>query len=100
MRYGLGEGWQEERRCTEHLGWVVGKKDRREFPVTEASFGALTGRQEAEGRGLNVGPLLSFRTNTVILVDADGHVTFTERSMLDKDPSCWETSTHEFKLQS
>ncbi|XP_064434104.1 transport and Golgi organization protein 2 homolog isoform X2 [Mirounga angustirostris] len=40
------------------------------------------------------------RTNTVILVDADGHVTFTERSMLDKDPACWETSTHEFKLQS
>ncbi|KAM5226374.1 transport and Golgi organization protein 2 homolog isoform 9-T10 [Hipposideros larvatus] len=40
------------------------------------------------------------RTNTIILVDADGHVTFTERSMLDKDPSCWETSTHEFRLQS
>ncbi|XP_039728788.1 transport and Golgi organization protein 2 homolog isoform X2 [Pteropus medius] len=40
------------------------------------------------------------RTNTVILVDADGHVTFTERSMLDKDPSRWETSTHEFRLQS
>ncbi|XP_045441446.1 transport and Golgi organization protein 2 homolog isoform X1 [Pipistrellus kuhlii] len=40
------------------------------------------------------------RTNTVILVDADGHVTFTERSMLDKDPSRWETRTHEFRLQS
>ncbi|XP_029086176.1 transport and Golgi organization protein 2 homolog isoform X2 [Monodon monoceros] len=40
------------------------------------------------------------RTNTVILVDADGHVTFTERSMLGTDPSCWETSTHEFRLQS
>ncbi|XP_023580818.1 transport and Golgi organization protein 2 homolog isoform X1 [Trichechus manatus latirostris] len=40
------------------------------------------------------------RTNTVILVDAEGHVTFTERSMLDKDPTCWETSTYEFKLQS
>ncbi|KAF6278587.1 transport and golgi organization 2-like protein [Rhinolophus ferrumequinum] len=40
------------------------------------------------------------RTNTIILVDADGHVTFTERSMLDKDPSRWETSTHEFRLQS
>ncbi|XP_036132783.1 transport and Golgi organization protein 2 homolog isoform X2 [Molossus molossus] len=40
------------------------------------------------------------RTNTVILVDVDGHVTFTERSMLDKDPSRWETSTHEFRLQS
>ncbi|XP_007460093.1 PREDICTED: transport and Golgi organization protein 2 homolog isoform X3 [Lipotes vexillifer] len=40
------------------------------------------------------------RTNTVILVDADGHVTFTERSMLGTDPSCWETTTHEFRLQS
>ncbi|ELK26242.1 hypothetical protein MDA_GLEAN10020097 [Myotis davidii] len=40
------------------------------------------------------------RTNTVILVDVDGHVTFTERSMLDKDPSRWETRTHEFTLQS
>ncbi|XP_012632008.1 transport and Golgi organization protein 2 homolog isoform X4 [Microcebus murinus] len=40
------------------------------------------------------------RTNTIILVDADGHVTFTERSMLDKDPSRWEISTHEFTLQS
>ncbi|XP_013373229.1 PREDICTED: transport and Golgi organization protein 2 homolog isoform X4 [Chinchilla lanigera] len=40
------------------------------------------------------------RTNTVILVDANGQVTFTERSMLDKDPSRWETTTHEFMLQS
>ncbi|XP_072809006.1 transport and Golgi organization protein 2 homolog isoform X2 [Vicugna pacos] len=39
-------------------------------------------------------------TNTVILVDADGHVTFTERSMLGTDPSRWETSTHEFRLKS
>lgn len=54
----------------------------------------------AKGSGLNMGPMLSFRTNTVILVDVDGHVTFTERSMLDKDPSRWETSTHEFRLQS
>lgn len=63
-------------------------------------FGALTGGQGAEGSGLNMGHVLSFRTNTVILVDVDGHVTFTERSMLDKDPSRWETSTHEFRLQS
>lgn len=40
------------------------------------------------------------RTNTIILVDANGQVTFTERSMLDKDPSRWETNTHEFMLQS
>lgn len=56
--------------------------------------------QGSRGSGLNTGPMLSFRTNTVILVDADGHVTFTERSMLGTDPSCWETSTHEFRLQS
>ncbi|KAM4827207.1 transport and Golgi organization protein 2 homolog isoform 1-T4 [Thomomys bottae] len=47
-------------------------------------------------RGSNYGT----RTNTIILVDADGHVTFTERSMLDKDASRWETTTHEFMLQS
>ncbi|XP_075390043.1 transport and Golgi organization protein 2 homolog isoform X2 [Tenrec ecaudatus] len=40
------------------------------------------------------------RTNTIILVDTDGQVTFAERSMLDKDPTRWETSTHEFRLQS
>ncbi|NP_001309071.1 transport and Golgi organization protein 2 homolog isoform X2 [Homo sapiens] len=39
-------------------------------------------------------------TNTIILVDADGHVTFTERSMMDKDLSHWETRTYEFTLQS
>uniref|UniRef100_A0A8D2BAM7 Transport and golgi organization 2 homolog n=1 Tax=Sciurus vulgaris TaxID=55149 RepID=A0A8D2BAM7_SCIVU len=46
------------------------------------------------------GPNYGTRTNTIILVDADGHVTFTERSMLNKDPSCWETNTYEFMLQS
>lgn len=40
------------------------------------------------------------RTNTVILVERDGLVTFTERTMLDQDPAHWETSTHEFRLQS
>ncbi|XP_027780090.1 transport and Golgi organization protein 2 homolog isoform X3 [Marmota monax] len=45
-------------------------------------------------------PNYGTRTNTIILVDADGHVTFTERSMLNKDPSCWETNTYEFMLQS
>ncbi|XP_007641261.1 transport and Golgi organization protein 2 homolog isoform X4 [Cricetulus griseus] len=40
------------------------------------------------------------RTNTIILVDADGHVTFTERSLLNKDTSHWETNTYEFTLQS
>lgn len=45
-------------------------------------------------------PNYGTRTNTVILVDGDGNVTFTERTMLDKDPSRWETSTYEFRLQS
>lgn len=49
---------------------------------------------------VNMGSSLPSRTNTVILVDADGHVTFTERSMLDQDPTRWQTNTHEFTLQS
>ncbi|XP_051006626.1 transport and Golgi organization protein 2 homolog isoform X2 [Acomys russatus] len=53
---------------------------------------------EDQGREY-VQPILS-KTNTIILVDTDGHVTFTERSMLDKDTSSWETNTYEFTLQS
>ncbi|KAJ7309692.1 hypothetical protein JRQ81_007752, partial [Phrynocephalus forsythii] len=40
------------------------------------------------------------RTNTVILIDADGHVTFTERTMLDADVEKWKTSSYQFKLQT
>ncbi|XP_077016500.1 transport and Golgi organization protein 2 homolog isoform X2 [Tamandua tetradactyla] len=45
-------------------------------------------------------PTYGTRTNTVILVDAEGRVTFTERSLLDQDTAHWETRTHEFRLQS
>ncbi|XP_065502767.1 transport and Golgi organization protein 2 homolog isoform X1 [Caloenas nicobarica] len=38
------------------------------------------------------------RTNTVILVDSEGWVTFTERNMIDVDLNQWKTSTYEFKL--
>ncbi|KAH0625555.1 hypothetical protein JD844_015113 [Phrynosoma platyrhinos] len=38
-------------------------------------------------------------TNTVILIDAEGHVTFTERTMLNADVDQWKTSTYQFKLQ-
>uniref|UniRef100_A0A452GLU0 Uncharacterized protein n=1 Tax=Gopherus agassizii TaxID=38772 RepID=A0A452GLU0_9SAUR len=40
------------------------------------------------------------RTNTVILIDAEGHVTFTERTMLNADISQWKTSTYQFKLET
>lgn len=40
------------------------------------------------------------RTNTIILIDAEGRVTFTERTMLDCDTSKWKTSSFEFQLQS
>lgn len=40
------------------------------------------------------------RTNTIILIDAEGRVTFTERTMLDGDISKWKTSSFEFQLQS
>ncbi|XP_061458320.1 transport and Golgi organization protein 2 homolog isoform X2 [Rhineura floridana] len=39
------------------------------------------------------------RTNTVILIDAEGHVTFTERTMLNADVNQWKTSSYQFKLQ-
>lgn len=42
----------------------------------------------------------TFRTNTVILIDAEGNVTFTERTMLNCDTSNWSTSSFEFKLQA
>lgn len=45
-------------------------------------------------------PLHCCRTNTVVLIDSEGCVTFTERNMIDADVNQWETSTYEFKLHS
>ncbi|XP_058493187.1 transport and Golgi organization protein 2 homolog isoform X1 [Solea solea] len=39
------------------------------------------------------------RTNTVILIDTDGNVTFTERTMLNCDLSKWSTSSYQFQLE-
>ncbi|XP_070618830.1 transport and Golgi organization protein 2 homolog [Erythrolamprus reginae] len=39
------------------------------------------------------------RANTIILVDGEGQVTFTERTMLDADITQWNTSTYQFQLQ-
>ncbi|XP_061117833.1 transport and Golgi organization protein 2 homolog isoform X1 [Conger conger] len=38
------------------------------------------------------------RTNTVILIDAVGNVTFTERNMVGCDVSQWSTNSFSFKL--
>ncbi|XP_009272623.1 transport and Golgi organization protein 2 homolog isoform X2 [Aptenodytes patagonicus] len=40
------------------------------------------------------------RTNTVILIDSEGRVTFTERNMINADVNQWKTSTYEFKLHT
>ncbi|XP_076007123.1 transport and Golgi organization protein 2 homolog isoform X2 [Genypterus blacodes] len=45
-------------------------------------------------------PHYGTRTNTVILIDAAGNVTFTERTMLNCDTSKWNTSSFQFKLQA
>lgn len=39
------------------------------------------------------------RTNTIVLVDNEGQVTFTERTMMNCDISQWKTSTYQFELQ-
>ncbi|KAG7480941.1 hypothetical protein MATL_G00061580 [Megalops atlanticus] len=38
------------------------------------------------------------RTNTIILIDATGNVTFTERNMLNCDITQWSTRSFHFKL--
>ncbi|KAM9526801.1 transport and Golgi organization protein 2 homolog [Guaruba guarouba] len=38
------------------------------------------------------------RTNTVLLIDSEGWVTFTERNLISVEDNQWKTSTHEFKL--
>lgn len=49
---------------------------------------------------LNLLLLCCFRTNTVILIDSEGRVTFTERTMINADVNQWKTSTYEFKLHT
>lgn len=44
-------------------------------------------------------PHYGTRTNTIILIDAAGNVTFTERTMLNCDVSQWSTNSFQFKLQ-
>lgn len=44
-------------------------------------------------------PHYGTRTNTVILIDAEGNVAFTERTMLDCDTTKWSTNSFQFKLQ-
>ncbi|XP_010018030.1 PREDICTED: transport and Golgi organization protein 2 homolog [Nestor notabilis] len=38
------------------------------------------------------------RTNTVLLIDSEGWVTFTECNMINVEDNQWKTSTYEFKL--
>ncbi|XP_049906933.1 transport and Golgi organization protein 2 homolog isoform X1 [Epinephelus moara] len=68
--------------------------------------------QESQGNGISK-PLLQAqsavcvrtpnygtRTNTIILIDAEGNVTFTERNMSNcGDTGKWSTSSFQFKLQ-
>ncbi|CAG5920129.1 transport and Golgi organization protein 2 homolog isoform 1-T3 [Menidia menidia] len=44
-------------------------------------------------------PHYGTRTNTIILIDAEGNVTFTERNMLNGDTSKWSTNSFQFSLQ-
>ncbi|XP_054630066.1 transport and Golgi organization protein 2 homolog isoform X2 [Dunckerocampus dactyliophorus] len=68
--------------------------------------------QESQGEGTNKfllqalsavcvrSPEYGTRTNTIILIDAEGNVTFTERTMLNCDTNHWHTSSFQFKLHT
>ncbi|XP_072289453.1 transport and Golgi organization protein 2 homolog isoform X2 [Eucyclogobius newberryi] len=45
-------------------------------------------------------PHYGTRTNTIILIDAEGNVSFTERTMLNCDTTKWSTNSFQFKIQS
>nr|XP_057927462.1 transport and Golgi organization protein 2 homolog isoform X1 [Doryrhamphus excisus] len=45
-------------------------------------------------------PEYGTRTNTIILIDAEGNVTFTERTMLNCDTNNWHSSSFQFKLHT
>uniref|UniRef100_A0A8B9FDL8 Transport and Golgi organization protein 2 homolog n=1 Tax=Amazona collaria TaxID=241587 RepID=A0A8B9FDL8_9PSIT len=38
------------------------------------------------------------RTNTILLIDSEGWVTFTERNLISVEDNQWKTTTYEFKL--
>lgn len=44
-------------------------------------------------------PCYGTRTNTVILIDSEDNVSFTERTMLNCDVTQWSTKSFQFKLQ-
>ncbi|XP_062930197.1 transport and Golgi organization protein 2 homolog isoform X2 [Mobula hypostoma] len=44
-------------------------------------------------------PLYGTRTSTIILVDAEGHVTFTERCLLEPGTTQWKLSSYQFDLE-
>ncbi|XP_048099299.1 transport and Golgi organization protein 2 homolog isoform X1 [Alosa alosa] len=66
--------------------------------------------QESQGEGYSKPMLRSLsavcvratgygtRTNTIILIDAAGNVTFTERTMINSDISRWSTNSFQFQL--
>ncbi|KAI5618524.1 transport and Golgi organization protein 2-like [Silurus asotus] len=67
--------------------------------------------QESQGKGYNKtwlkalsavcvrAPGYGTRTNTIILIDNENNVSFTERTMLNCDVTQWSTQSFQFKLQ-
>nr|XP_040052544.1 transport and Golgi organization protein 2 homolog isoform X2 [Gasterosteus aculeatus aculeatus] len=69
-------------------------------PIQESQGNAYSKPQlQAQSAVFVRSPHYGTRTNTIILIDAEGNVTFTERTMLDGDPGKWSTSSFQFELQ-
>lgn len=76
---------------------IQSKKKQKDKTFGDEGWGAAN--VDVMHTRLNLLPLC-FRTNTVVLIDSEGRVTFTERNMINADVNQWKTNTYEFNLHT
>ncbi|XP_017306670.1 transport and Golgi organization protein 2 homolog isoform X1 [Ictalurus punctatus] len=121
--YGLSNSlldtpWRKMQRGKQHFSSVVNKTLPPEGLVQELlqvlndeELNTPDHMQESQGEGYTKdwlkllsavcvrAPGYGTRTNTIILIDSEDNVSFTERTMLNCDVTQWSTRSFQFKLQ-
>ncbi|KAB5528286.1 hypothetical protein PHYPO_G00138530 [Pangasianodon hypophthalmus] len=121
--YGLSNSlldtpWRKMQRGKQHFTSVVDKTLPPEGLVQELlqvlndeELNTPDPMQESQGEGYSKdwlkvlsavcvrAPSYGTRTNTIILIDSEDNVSFTERTMLNSDVTQWSTRSFQFKLQ-